>query len=73
MRRICQPDLKPDGLAAFWRPLFHCDEGFAWALSGHVAVSLGARGLFRAQPPEADGALFFAILELPDAGLTAPA
>ncbi len=73
VRRICQPDLKPDGLAAFWRPHFHCDEGFAWALSGHVAVSLGARGLFRAQPPEADGALFFAILELPDAGLTAPA
>lgn len=65
VRRVCQPDLKPDGLAAFWRPHFHCDEGFAWALAGNVAVSIGARGLFRAQPPEADGALFFAILELP--------
>lgn len=65
VRRVCQPELKPDGLAALWRPHFHCDEGFAWALSGHVAVSVGARGLFRAVPPESEGALFFAILELP--------
>lgn len=65
VKRVCQPDLKPDGLSALWRPNFHCDESFAWALSGHVAVSVGARGLFRAQPPEAEGALFFAILELP--------
>ena len=71
VRRICQPDLKPDGLAAFWRPHFHCDEGFAWALSGHLAVSIGARGLFRAQPPDAEGALFFALLELP--AVTSPA
>ena len=71
VRRVCQPDLKPDGLAAFWRPHFHCDEGFAWALGGHIAVSIGARGLFRAQPPEAEGALFFALLELPE--LTAQA
>lgn len=67
VRRICQPDLKPDGMAAFWRANFHCDEGFAWALAGNVAVSIGARGLFRAWPPGADGALFFAILELPPA------
>lgn len=65
VRRVCQPELQPDGLAAFWRPHFHCDEGFAWALAGHVAVSIGARGLFRAQPGEAEGALFFALLELP--------
>jgi hypothetical protein len=65
VRRVCQPDLKPDGLAAFWRPHFHCDEGFAWALSAHLAVSIGARGLFRAQPPDAEGALFFALLESP--------
>lgn len=71
VRRVCQPDLKPDGLAAFWRAHFHCDEGFSWALAGHVAVSIGARGLFRAQPAEADGALFFALLALPE--LTAPA
>ena len=65
------PDLKPDGLAAFWRPHFHCDEGFSWALAGHVAVSIGARGLFRAQPPDAEGALFFALMELP--GITSQA
>jgi acyl transferase domain-containing protein len=53
------------GAAAFWRPHFHCDEGFAWALAGHVAVSIAARGLFRAHPPEGEGALFFAVLELP--------
>lgn len=72
VRRVCQPDLKPDGLAAFWRPNFHCDEGFSWALAGHVAVSIGARGLFRAQPPGSEGALFFALLELPTE-LTSPA
>ncbi len=65
VRRVCQPELKPDGMAAFWRPHFHCDEGFAWSLSGNIAVSIGARGLFRAQPPEADDALFFALLALP--------
>ncbi len=65
VKRVCQPDLKPEGLAAFWRPHFHCDEGFSWALAGHIAVSIGARGLFRAQPPDAEGALFFALLELP--------
>lgn len=65
VRRVCQPDLKPDGLAAFWRPHFHCDEGFAWALASHLAVSIGARGLFRAQPPGVEGALFFALLDLP--------
>lgn len=67
VKRVCAPEAKGEGMAAFWRDHFHCDEGFAWALSGHVAVSLGARGLFRAQPPEAEGALFFAILELPPA------
>lgn len=65
VRRVCQPELHADGLSALWRPHFHCDEGFAWALSGHVAVSIGARGLFRAVPPGSDDALFFAILELP--------
>ncbi|MFZ5444068.1 MAG: DUF6882 domain-containing protein [Myxococcota bacterium] len=65
VRRACQPELKPEGLAAFWRAHFHCDEGFAWALAGHVAVSIAARGIFRAHPPEGEGALFFAVLELP--------
>ncbi len=63
VRRVCQPELKQDGMAAFWRPHFHCDEGFAWALAGNVAVSIGARGLFRAQPRESEGALFFALLD----------
>ncbi len=71
VRRVCQPQLKADGQAAFWRPHFHCDEGFAWALAGNVVVSIGARGLFRAQPPGAEGALFFALMELPP--LTPPA
>ncbi|MFT3707806.1 MAG: hypothetical protein QM817_09110 [Archangium sp.] len=65
VKRVCAPEAKGEGMAAFWRAHFHCDESFAWALAGHVAVSLGARGLFRAQPPGADGALFFAIKELP--------
>lgn len=67
VRRACQPDLKPDGLAAFWRPHFHCDEGFAWALAASLVVPLGARGLFRAQPGRGEGALFFALLALPAA------
>ncbi len=66
VRRICQPDLKADGLAAFWRPHFHCDEGFSWALAGHVAVSLGARGLFRGVVPDANAAVFFAVMSLPN-------
>lgn len=63
VKRVCAPDLKQDGMAAFWRPHFHCEEGFAWALAGNVAVSIGARGLFRAQPPDSDGALFFAVMD----------
>jgi hypothetical protein len=60
---VCRPDAKPLGLAAFWRPVFHCDEGFAWALASSVAVSIGARGLFRGQ---VDGsALLFAPLRWP--------
>ncbi len=61
VKRICRPELKQDGMAAFWRPHFHCDEGFAWALAGNIAVSIGARGLFRAVPPGTSDALFFAV------------
>jgi hypothetical protein len=44
---VCAPQFQPQGLAAFWRPSFHCDEGFAWATASSVAVSIGSRGLFR--------------------------
>jgi hypothetical protein len=64
-RRICAPDAAPDGLSALWRPSYHCDEGFAWTVAGSVAVSLGARGIFRGQLPDGSGAALFAVLALP--------
>jgi hypothetical protein len=64
VRRICAPDQMPAGLSALWRPSYHCDEGFAWAVCGSVAVSLGARGLYRAAV-ENEAALFFAPAQLP--------
>jgi hypothetical protein len=65
VRRICAPDAAQDGLSALWRASYHCDEGFAWTVAGSVAVSLGARGLFRGALPDGSGAAFFAVLELP--------
>jgi hypothetical protein len=65
VRRICSPDAPAEGLSAFWRDQFQCDEGFSWALSGHVAVALGARGLFRGEVEERDEALVFALMEQP--------
>jgi hypothetical protein len=64
-RRVCAPEAAQAGLSALWRPSYHCDEGFAWTVAGSVAVSLGARGLFRGQLPDGTGAVFFAVLELP--------
>ncbi len=49
VRAICAPEARQPGLSALWRPHLHCDEGFAWALCGHAAVALGARGIFRAE------------------------
>jgi len=46
---ICGAGSKQPGLSVLWRSHLHCDEGFAWALAGHCAVALGARGLFRAE------------------------
>ena len=45
VRRVCAPDVPQDGLSAFGRSTFHCDEGFALALASSMIVSLGARGL----------------------------
>jgi hypothetical protein len=63
--RLCAPDVRQEGLSAFWRPGFHCDEGFAWVLAGSAVVSTGARGLFRAPVEGYDAAIFFALRELP--------
>lgn len=65
VRRVCSPDAPVPGLSAFWRDQFQCDEGFAWALAGHVAVALGARGLFRGEVEAQDEALVFAVMEAP--------
>jgi hypothetical protein len=65
VRKVCAPDHEPAGMAALWRAHFHCDEGFAWALASHVVVSIGARGLFRAELPDGQGAVFFAVMGLP--------
>ncbi len=62
VKKVCAPDFQPAGLAALWRAHFHCDEGFAWALASHVVVSIGARGLFRAELPAGQGAVFFAVM-----------
>jgi hypothetical protein len=49
VRSVCAVDAKPPGLSALWRDVFACEEGFAWALCGHVCVALGARGLARVE------------------------
>ena len=46
---VCGAGARQPGLSVLWRSHLHCDEGFAWALAGHCAVALGARGLFRAE------------------------
>ncbi len=65
VRRVCAPDAQPPGLSALWRDHFHCDEGFAWALAGHVVVSVGARGLYRAEVPGTPEGVFFAVMAEP--------
>lgn len=47
VKRVCAPSARPPGLSAFWRDRYQCDEGFAWALASHVAVAMGARGLYQ--------------------------
>lgn len=65
VQRVCAPDVTQPGLSALWRPSFHGDEGFAWALAGSVVVSLGARGVFRAELPDGGGVIFFAVMADP--------
>jgi hypothetical protein len=65
VKRICAPDVTQPGLSAMWRPEFHCDEGFAWAIAGSVVVSLGARGIFRGELPDDAGVIFFALMAEP--------
>lgn len=67
VRRICAPEVTQPGLSALWRSEFHCDEGFAWAIAGSIVVSLGARGVFRAELPDGAGVIFFAVMADPAA------
>lgn len=61
VKRVCAPDAQMPGMSAFWREAFLGDEAFAFALAGHVAVALGARGLFRAERPDSPEVLLFAV------------
>ncbi|MDP1920711.1 MAG: hypothetical protein Q8L14_30990 [Myxococcales bacterium] len=65
VKRVCAPEVTQPGLSAMWRPEFHCDEGFAWAIAGSIVVSLGARGIFRAELPDDAGVIFFALMAEP--------
>ena len=65
VKAVCAPDGAQPGLSAFWRDHFHCDEGFAWALAAHVAVSIGARGLFRGEESGQPVILLYAVMEEP--------
>ncbi|MBE2248757.1 MAG: hypothetical protein IAE78_04340 [Myxococcus sp.] len=65
VKRICAPEVTQPGLSALWRSEFHCDEGFAWAVAGSMVVSLGARGVFRAELPDDAGVVFFALMADP--------
>lgn len=65
VRRVCAPEVTQPGLSALWRPEVHCDEGFAWALCGAVVIGLGARGVFRAELPDDEGVIFFALMSDP--------
>lgn len=65
VRSVCAPEAQSPGFAALWRDQFHCDEGFAWALMGHVMVSVGARGIVRVVTSDQEAAVFFAALEEP--------
>lgn len=66
VRPVCAPEAQSPGFAALWRDQFHCDEGFVWALLGHVLVSVGGRGLFRVPTSDRQAAVFFAVLGDPE-------
>ncbi|MBL8922376.1 MAG: hypothetical protein JNJ54_26225 [Myxococcaceae bacterium] len=65
VRRVCAPDVAQPGMSALWRPQFHCDEGFAWAIAGAIVVGVGARGVFRAELPDGGDVVFFALMADP--------
>lgn len=60
--RACGSGVVQRGLAALYRPAYHCDEGLAHSAAGAIAVGLGARGLFRG--PVDGGARLWAVLQL---------
>lgn len=65
VRRVCAPEVAQPGMSALWRPQFTCDEGFVWAIAGAIVVSLGARGVFRAELPDGEGVILFALMADP--------
>lgn len=67
VRTVCQPDAAAPGLAALWLGRYHVPEGLAWALCQHVAVCLGARGLFRARLADGAAVAFLAPTQDPPA------
>jgi hypothetical protein len=69
VHRVCAPEAKTPGMSALWRAQYHCDEAFVWAVGGHVAVSIGARGLFRAELKGQEGVLLLALMaDVPERG-----
>jgi hypothetical protein len=62
VHRVCAPEAKQAGLSALWRAQFHCDEAFIWGVAGHLAVSIGARGIFRAELKSQQGVMLLALM-----------
>lgn len=65
VKAVCAPEATQPGLSALWRDHFHCDEGFAWAIASHVAVAIGARGLFRAEETGQPVIVLYAVMAEP--------
>jgi hypothetical protein len=65
VRAVCAPDAAQPGLSALWRDHFHCDEGFAWALASHVAVAMGARGVYRGEEAGTPVNVLYAVMDAP--------
>jgi hypothetical protein len=62
VHRVCAPEAKPPGMSALWRAQYHCDEAFIWGVAGHIAVSVGARGIFRAELKGQKGVMLLALM-----------
>lgn len=61
VHRVCAPEARQPGMSALWRAQYHCDEAFVWGVAGHVAVAIGARGLFRAELKGQGGVMVLAL------------